>query len=64
MTARQQTVALLAEIKAFCEGRGLKRTWFGQAVMHDPRFVFDLERGRTLRPVSVERVKAYLTRYG
>ena len=35
-------------------------TRFGRNVVGDPRFVFDLRRGRDPRPQTVERVLAYL----
>lgn len=33
---------------------------FGRQVMGDPRFVFDLRKGREPRPQTVRRVLSYL----
>ena len=35
-------------------------TRFGRNAMGDPRFVFDLRKGRDPRPETVERVRAFL----
>jgi hypothetical protein len=33
---------------------------FGRDAMGDPRFVFDLRRGREPRPRTVERIRSFL----
>lgn len=35
-------------------------TRFGREAVSDPRFVFDLRRGREPRPQTIERVRAFL----
>ena len=35
-------------------------TRFGREVVGDPRFVFDLRKGREPRPLTVARVRAFL----
>lgn len=35
-------------------------TRFGREAVRDPRFVFDLRRGREPRPGTIERVRAFL----
>jgi hypothetical protein len=37
-------------------------TRFGRDAVHDPRLVFDLRRGRELRPQTAARVLAYVDR--
>ena len=41
---------------------GMTAARFGRVVMGDPRFVFDLRKGRELRPPTAARVSAWLDR--
>ena len=51
---------LLREVERFLRIREIPAARFGRDVMHDPRFVFDLRRGREPRIETVTRVRAYL----
>jgi hypothetical protein len=53
-------VYLLKEVERFLRQNGTPATRFGREVMGDPRFVFDLRRGRDPRPETIARVRAYL----
>jgi len=54
------TVHLLREIEKFLRSSGVPATRFGRQALNDPRFVFDLRRGREPRPETVARVVGYL----
>ena len=54
------SVYLLREVEKFLRHRRVPPTRFGRDAVGDPRFVFDLRRGREPRPQTVERVRAYL----
>jgi hypothetical protein len=51
---------LLREVERFLRIREIPAARFGRDVMHDPRYVFDLRKGRELRIETVTRVRAYL----
>ena len=51
---------LLREVEKFLRQSDIAPTRFGRDVVGDPRFVFDLRRGRDPRPATVARVLAYL----
>lgn len=53
-------VQLLWEIEKFLRRAEVAPTRFGRDAVGDPRFVFDLRRGREPRDRTVKRVKAYL----
>lgn len=53
-------VYLLREIEKFLRSAGVAPTRFGRDAVGDPRFVFDLRRGREPRAGTVKRVRAYL----
>ena len=53
-------VYLLWEIEKFLRSSNVAPTRFGRDVVGDPRFVFDLRRGREPRAGTVEKVRAYL----
>jgi len=53
-------VHLLRNIEKYLRESDMAPTRFGRNVVGDPRFVFDLRRGRDPRPRTVERVLAYL----
>lgn len=40
---------LIEVIDAYCERHGISPSAFGIKMMRDPRFVFDLKKGRELR---------------
>ena len=47
-------------IEQFLRRSGMKPARFGRNVARDPRLVFDLRRGRELRPATEQRIRAYL----
>jgi len=53
-------VHLLREVEKFLNRSQTAPTRFGRDAVGDPRFVFDLRRGREPRPTTVERVRAFL----
>lgn len=53
-------VYLLWEVEKFLRSSKIAPTRFGRDAVGDPRFVFDLRRGREPRAVTVKRVRAYL----
>jgi len=55
-------VKLLIRIEHYLARTGAAPTTFSRAATHDPRFVFDLRRGRRPRPVTAARIHAWLDR--
>ncbi len=51
---------LLREVEKFLRHSRTAPTRFGREAVGDPRFVFDLRRGREPRPRTVARVVAFL----
>ena len=51
---------LLREIEKFLSRNRTAPTRFGREALGDPRFVFDLRRGREPRPRTEQRVRAFL----
>ena len=51
---------LLREVEKFLRSNETAPTRFGRDAVGDPRFVFDLRRGREPRPSTVARVLAFL----
>ena len=51
---------LLREVEKFLKVSNTPAARFGRMVMGDPRFVFDLRRGRQPRAQTVLRVRSYL----
>ena len=51
---------LLREVEKYLRRSDIAPTRFGREVVGDPRFVFDLRRGRDPRPTTVARVRAFL----
>lgn len=47
-------------IEAFLRERGMTPTRFGEEALNDRRLVFDLRRGRELRPRTRERLLAWI----
>jgi 2,4-dienoyl-CoA reductase-like NADH-dependent reductase (Old Yellow Enzyme family) len=47
-------------VERFLRRSGMSATRFGRTALRDPRFVFDLRRGRELRPPTEQRVAAWL----
>ena len=53
-------VHLLREVEKFLRRRDIPPTRFGREAVGDPRFVFDLRRGRDPRPRTIARVRPFL----
>lgn len=51
---------LLRRIERYLRRSGTPATRFGRDAVRDPRFVFDLRRGREPRSPTLRRVHAYL----
>ncbi len=51
---------LLREVEKFLNRSKIAPTRFGRDAVGDPRFVFDLRRGREPRPGTEKRVRAFL----
>ena len=51
---------LLREVEKFLNRSETAPTRFGRDVVGDPRFVFDLRKGREPRPATAKRVRAFL----
>ena len=51
---------LLREIEKFLRSSGVPAARFGRDAINDPRFVFDLRRGREPRPQTVARIVDFL----
>ena len=51
---------LLREVEKFLKHSNTPAARFGREVMGDPRFVFDLRRGREPRPGTIIRILAFL----
>lgn len=51
---------LRRRIETYLRRSGVAPTRFGSEAVRDPRFVFDLRRGRQLGPEITGRVAAYL----
>ena len=51
---------LLHEVEKFLNRSKIAPTRFGRDAVGDPRFVFDLRRGREPRPGTEKRVRAFL----
>lgn len=53
---------LRRRIETYLKRSGRTAAGFGREVMGDPRFVFDLRKGREPRPLTTARVAAWLDR--
>ena len=51
---------LLRDVEKFLKNSDMPATRFGREAVRDPRFVFDLRRGREPGPRTIERVRAFL----
>lgn len=51
---------LLRDVEKFLKNSDMPATRFGREAVRDPRFVFDLRRGREPRPSTIQRVRAFL----
>ena len=54
---------LIRKIDAFLRQTKMPQTTFGRLATNDPRFVFDLQKGRTPRPSTEQRVEHFMNTY-
>lgn len=54
-------MSLLIDIDRFLRKTGMAPTSFGRAAVNDPRFVFDLRRGREPGAKVRARTRAFIT---
>ena len=47
-------------VEHFLQRTGMAPARFGRNAVRDPRLVFDLRRGRQLRPATERRIRTYL----
>ncbi|MCK1520201.1 hypothetical protein [Bradyrhizobium sp. 17] len=52
--------SLMAEIDAFRSRTGMSATAFGTLSLNDPKFVSDLNKGRTPSLSTLDKVKAFM----
>lgn len=57
---REFSVHLLRTIEVFLRSSGVPATRFGRDAINDPRFVFDLRKGREPGPKTVARIVDFL----
>ena len=57
---REFGMTLLMAVERHLRTRAVSPSQFGRQVSGDPRFVFDLRRGREPRPATAARVLAYI----
>ena len=60
MIRKEPTLLLARRIERFLRRSGMSAARFGRTVVRDPRFVFDLRRGREVRLPTERRVAAWL----
>jgi hypothetical protein len=53
---------LLRRIERYMLLTGMRPTTFGRVAVRDPMLVFDLRRGRVLRPKTEARITAFVDR--
>jgi 2,4-dienoyl-CoA reductase-like NADH-dependent reductase (Old Yellow Enzyme family) len=49
-----------SEVEGYLDASGLDATNFGRKAMSDPRFVFDLRRGRAPSARTIDKVRAWM----
>ncbi len=50
----------LAEVEAYLASSGIEPTPFGLRALKDPRFVFDLRKGRACSSRTIDRVRGFM----
>ena len=53
-------VHILRDVEQFLKNSSMPAAKFGREAVKDPRFVFDLRKGREPRPRTIERIRAFL----
>ena len=60
----ESSMSMRRRIELHLRRSRMSPTRFGREVLDDPRFVFDLRRGREMREKTRARVRAWLDRQG
>jgi len=55
-----RAVHLLRHVERYLKASNTTAARFGREAMGDPRFVFDLRRGREPRPGTIKRILSFL----
>jgi 2,4-dienoyl-CoA reductase-like NADH-dependent reductase (Old Yellow Enzyme family) len=53
-------VHILRDVEKFLNNKSMTAAKFGREAVKDPRFVFDLRKGREPRARTIEKVRAFL----
>lgn len=56
--------ALIVEIERFLRKHDMAETRFGREAVRDPRLVWDVRNGRSLRPATEAKVRGFMEGYG
>lgn len=64
MGARTRAPITLLSIRQACREHGIPPSSFGRQAVRDPRFVHDLELGRTPKPETEARIAAFIANLG
>jgi hypothetical protein len=51
---------LFLDIHLFCKSKGITPTTFGKLAVNDQKLVTELKRGRTPKPETVARIRAFM----
>jgi 2,4-dienoyl-CoA reductase-like NADH-dependent reductase (Old Yellow Enzyme family) len=60
---KETDVHLLRRVETYLRRSGMPAARFGREAVRDPRFVFDLRKGRSPGPRIARRVCAYLDKH-
>jgi hypothetical protein len=58
----QDPTSILSAIRATLRKYDIAPSRFGREAVNDPRVVFDLEQGRTIKPRTVARLRSHIER--
>lgn len=53
-------VHILRDVEKFLKNSSMPAAKFGREAVKDPRFVFDLRKGREPRPRTIAKIRAFL----
>ena len=53
-------VHILRDVEKFLKNSSMPAAKFGREAVKDPRFVFDLRKGREPRARTIEKIRAFL----
>ena len=64
ITATMPAHQIARVLARFCQDRDIPFSRFGRHAVGDPRLIYDVQGGRTLRPVTIDRINEALQRGG